>query len=153
MATPSLVRSAAVLLGAVIGSSCHRAEPQEVLTVEEVVPRIDELDGRMVSVAGYLPKCSGYTCLLLRNKEDADDWHRAMAAVYANEPFEKPDFPELAIGMAANFDAKAAPLTNSYVVITGTITNGCRFEGKPACLDRGADLEPLAIRAATPPAS
>ena len=38
------------------------------------------------------------------------------------------------------------------VVITGTITNMCRYEGKPACSDSGTDLNPTAIWAGSPPA-
>jgi hypothetical protein len=140
-----------VLLLAIISTSCGSSGSEEVLTVEQAVPRIEELNGQTVSVAGYLASCGGYDCTLFRNKDDADEWDRYMAHAQANErpslPF--PDHPILGIGSGTNFDfdAKAAPFTNSYVVITGTMTNECRFEGKPACTDRGPDLKPTAIRA------
>jgi hypothetical protein len=121
-----------------------------VLTVEQVVGRIDELDGETVSVTGYLAKCSGYDCVLHRTKQDADEWDRAMAALSSTSArLPVPEFPMLGIGIGGSnfdFDREAAPFTNSYVVISGTVTNECRFEGKPACTDRGADLIPTAIR-------
>ena len=154
MTGSSRVRSGATLLFAAVGTSCGPPATREVLTVEQLDPRIDELNGRTVSVAGYLPRCGGYTCVLYRTKEDADATDRAIAAVHANQPSEWPEVPSIGIGMGTDFDfdPKAAPFTPGYVVITGTITNECRFEGKPACTDRGTDLKPSAIRAGTPPA-
>jgi hypothetical protein len=78
---------------------------------------------------------------------------RFVAASRANKRPPFPDLPTLGIGEGAHsdFDAKAAPFTNSYVVITGTVTNECRFEGKRACTDRGPDLKPTAIRAMSSP--
>jgi len=139
------------------GTSCGSAEPEKILTVEQVVPRIDELNGQTVSVAGYLSNCGGYDCPLFRNKGDADEWHRFMVAARAGAHPRPavPDQPMLGIGSGTDFDfdAQAAPFTNSYVVITGTITNICRFEGRPACTDRDTDLRPAAIRAGSSPVS
>jgi hypothetical protein len=143
------------LLVVIISTSCGATESQRVLTVEEVVPRIDELNGQTAIVAGYLSDCGGYDCILYRTKADSDEFDRFMDAVQAQRPPPPfPDVPMLGIGSGSNydFDAKAAPFTNSYVVITGTITNECRFEGKPACTDRGPDIKPTAIRAGSPPA-
>lgn len=154
MTKRSRVRSAAILLAAIIGTSCGPAAPRKILTVEEVVARIDELDGRTVSVAGYLPECGGNNCILYRSKADSHQWDRVKVALSANRRVAIPDVPALGIGSGTNFefDAKAAPFTHGYVVITGTITNECRFEGKPACTDRGPDLEPETIAAGGPPA-
>lgn len=153
MTNPGLPGAGAILLLAVAGTACDRA-PQRVLTVEEVVPRIDELDGQTVSVAGYLSECGGYDCILHRTKADADAWDGALAALRANRRAQMPDVPFLGIGSGTNFafDATAAPFTHGYVVITGTITNVCRFQGKPDCLDRGPDIHPIAIRGGNPPA-
>jgi hypothetical protein len=146
-------RSAAALLLAVISTSCGSREPQGVLTVEEVVSRIDELNGQTISVAGYLSECGGYDCILYRTKADSDEVDRFMAAAPADMRVPFPDVPMLGIGTGTNFDfdAKAAPFTNSYVVITGTISNVCRVEGKVTCMDRVPDLDPTAIRAGSPP--
>ena len=122
--------------------------------MEEIVPQIDALNGQTVSVAGYLSECGGYDCGLYRTKADSDAWDRFMIALRANSRVQVPDVPILGIGGGTNFefDAKAAPFTHSYVVITGTVTNQCRFEGRPACTDRGPDLNPTAIRTESPPA-
>ena len=153
MTKPSFGRSAIALLLAIAGSSCGPAPPQRVLTVEEVVPRIDALNGRTVSVTGYLPRCAGYDCILFRTKADSDAWDRAMTALRTDRRVPIPDVPMLGIGSRRDFDfdAQAAPFTNAYVVITGTVTNMCRFEGKPACTDRSTDLNPTSIAAGTPP--
>lgn len=152
------MRPALVLLGAMIGTSCG-SEPPQVLTVDQVVPRIHELDGRMVRVAGYLPACDAYDCTLYRTKEDADELDRALLTL-GTKAAPVPNFPALGIGTGTNFDfeAKAAPLANGYVVITGAITDECRpelpgLEGQNACLDRGPDLQPAAIAPGTPPTS
>jgi hypothetical protein len=151
MAQPRIRRLAAMLLYAMISASCDPGSPQRVLTVEEFVPRIDELNGQTVSVSGYLSQCGGYDCILYRNQADADEWRRFMAAVHANQrtPFP-PEHPMVGIGTGTNsdFDAKAAPFDNGYVVITGTVTNECRFQGKPACTDRGPDINPTSIQSA-----
>ena len=143
------------LVFVIISTACGSKQSHRVLTVEEVVPRIDELNGQTASVVGYLSKCRGYDCILYRTKADADEFDRFIGAVHANwRPPPLPDVPTLGVGTGTNFDfdAEAAPFTNSYVVITGTITNECRFEGKPACTDRGPDLRPTAIRTGSPPA-
>jgi hypothetical protein len=126
-------RSVVTLLLALVSTSCDSPVSERVLTVEEVIPRIDELDGQAVSVAGYLSECAGYNCILYRTKADSDEMARFMATVHANPPLPFPDDPMLGIGSGTNFDfdAKAAPFTNSYVVISGRITNDCRFKGKP----------------------
>ncbi|HEV2748470.1 MAG TPA: hypothetical protein VGW34_14385 [Allosphingosinicella sp.] len=148
MSKPSRIRSAAIRLLTLVGTSCGPAASDKVLTVEEVVPRIDELDGQTVSVAGYLSECEGYDCILYRNKEDADERERFLVAIRVNKRAPVPDRPMLGIGTGTKleFDAKAAPFRNSYVVITGTITNKCRYQGKSACTDRTTDLEPTEIR-------
>jgi hypothetical protein len=153
MTTAPRLPPTAIQLFAIAVASCGPAAPQEVLTVDEVVPRIDALNGRTVSVAGYLPHCGGYTCILYRTREEAEEVDRGIAALRAGEPLNIPDFPALSIGIGPNwdFDAKAGPFEARYVVITGTITNECRFQGKPACMDRGPDLKPTSIRAGTPP--
>lgn len=149
------VRSVATLLSLLFSTACDKPVSQELLTPERVILRIDELNGRTISVAGYLSDCAGYDCILYRTKADSDEVKRFMAAADANPRLPVPDVPMLGIGSGKNFDfdAKAAPFTNSYVVIKGLVTNECRFKGKPACNDRGPDLKPTAIWAGSPPAS
>ena len=144
-----------------LSASCDAAGTDSstpLFTVAEIEPRIDELNGARVRVAGYLGECSGYTCILYRSKEDSEAWDRVMAAVHQKKKVDVPELPSLGIGSGGEnfeFDAKAAPFVRSYVVITGTVTNVCRFEGRPACTDRGPDLNPIHIsswKGAVPPA-
>jgi hypothetical protein len=142
-----------MLLVALVSSSCPRLSPQTVFTVEELEPRIDELDGHTVSVVGYLAECGGYDCRLYPNKADADEWGRFMTAIQAGQhPPVPSDHPVVGIGSGTSFDfdARAAPFMNGYVVITGTVSNECRYQGKPACTDRSPDINPTSIRAGPP---
>ena len=146
MSGVSLFRSTAVLLLAVTGISC-RPSASQILTVDEVDRRADQLNGQKVSVAGYLAECGGYECDLFRDKAGADEWHRWGAILrQTTNPPPSPSSPWLAIGEGINFDAKAAPFRNSYVVISGTVRNVCRYKGQHACLDRGNDIDPTDIR-------
>lgn len=123
------------------------------MTVDEVVERIDRLNGRTVSVVGYLSECGGYDCVLYRDKTVSDEWHRYGVHFRQNwkNPPPSPRSRWLGIGTGTNFDfdANAAPLRNSYIVVTGRITNECRIKGVPACLDRTTDIEPTDVRRAS----
>jgi hypothetical protein len=125
--------------------------------VEDVVNRIDELNGQIVSVSGYLGECFGYNCLLYVNEQQGkqtEAWSKEfMAKVKRGERF--PKFPgpavgrfSLGIGSSENFefDRKAAPFQHSYVIITGEVTNQCRHKGEFGCTDRTTDLFPTDIR-------
>jgi len=118
--------------------------------VEQVVPRIDRLNGTTVSVEGYLAQCTGYDCVLYRSEANADEAAIATAALREMRDQQPLDLPILGIGSGVDrdFDTKAAPFTGSYVVIVGTVTNMCRYRGKPACTDRTTDFQPISIRAA-----
>jgi hypothetical protein len=124
------------------------------MTPEEVVKDIDKLNGRTVSVTGYLADCSGYDCVLFTDEKQAElarSWMiRFQAAAKAHKPFtERPIdswyVNSLGIGSGNEFDQKAAPFRHSYVLITGKVTNRCRWKGEPGCTDRSTDLEPLSI--------
>ena len=147
-----MTRPAALLLAMVPATtaSCDWIEPDPpIFTVAELVPRIDELNGKTVRVAGYLANCGGYSCDLYPRKEDVAVWNRAFAELRKTRQFRQPDLPVLGIdsGEDFEFDEKAAPFTGSYVVITGKVTNQCRFKGERGCTDRSPDLEPTKIAA------
>jgi hypothetical protein len=146
------------------------AEPP-LFTVAELVQRIDELNGKKVRVVGYLAGCQGYSCDLYPSKQDVAVWHRAYAELRSDGPSKGPpklpDLPVLGIGTgkavdgqgagdAFAFDKMAEPFTNSYVLITGKVTNRCRDKGERGCTDRSPDLEPTGIarwRGSVPPPS
>jgi hypothetical protein len=146
-----------------LASSCDAiAADPPLFTVTELVPRIDELNGKTVRVAGYLAECQGYGCDLYPSKQDSAAWHRVYEDLRAGRPSKgpdkQPDLPVLGIGAgeaidgngtgdAFAFDKMAAPFTNSYVLITGKVTNQCRYKGERACTDRSPDLDPTKIAA------
>ena len=133
-------------IGMLVAASCRSASPP-LLTVAELVPRIDELNGETVRVTGYLGYCGGYSCDLYPSKEDRARWERAYAELRKSKHWAMPDLPVIGIGSGEQmeFDAKAAPFNERYVVITGKVTNQCRYKGERGCTDRSPDLEPTNI--------
>jgi hypothetical protein len=133
--------------------------PDEILTVPFVDSRVDALNGQRISVGGYLGECLGHECRLYATKEQFDrdkSWFAAAMAANGRIDVPAPAIPAVGIGTGPDddFDGKAAPFVPSYVIITGAVTNRCRFNGVPDCTDRSTDIEPEAIRAGgAPPAS
>lgn len=149
----------ATLLPLAAACGALAAEPP-LFTVAELVPRIDELNGETVRVVGYLADCRVYSCELYPSKQDVAVWERVYAELRAGRPSKGPpklpDLPVLGIGSGEaidgdgtgdefEFDRMAAPFTNSYVLITGKVTNQCRYKGERGCTDRSPDLEPARI--------
>jgi hypothetical protein len=137
---------------AALGTSCGPAavQPEDAMTVTNLIPQIDALNGRMVAVKGYLGLCMGYDCSLFEDKGDSDKWDKRTKAIMAKKPPYPPDPPMLGIWQKGDdfdkeFDRKAAELSYSYVIITGKVTNRCRYRGMPACTDRGSDIIPTDI--------
>jgi hypothetical protein len=132
--------------------ACGPAPESEPMAITDVIARIDALNGQMIRVAGYLGYCGGYECHLYRSVSDKARADRYIQAI--SVPRERRRIPpaasyppELGIGPGENFefDRRAAPYNNSYVVITGRVTNACRYHGESACTDRSTDLEPTQI--------
>jgi hypothetical protein len=133
--------------------------PDGPMAIDNVIANIDALNGRTIRVAGYLGDCRAYECSLFRNpseKAEADRYyHELMAAAQEGRrpAVTGPGPTFLGIGSGENFEfyRRAAPYTNGYVVITGRVTNGCRYNGRPACVDRTTDVEPTQIGRWSPP--
>jgi hypothetical protein len=144
---------AALIAFAVMTPGCNSGTFREPMTITDVIENIDRLNGRTVRVAGYLGECRGYDCHLFRNPaekarlERLFEQARAGADSGGGPPPPVDETPVLSIGTGDgnDFDAKAGPFANSYVVITGRVTNQCRFNGRPDCTDRGPDLQPTGI--------
>ena len=123
----------AAALALVSLSGCSSASgPVEVAAL---LAQCDAYLGEPVEVVGYIGECGGNSCLLFADKAAAEKPSENRGA---------------AIGVGGNeaFDAKAAPLQNSDVVITGTMdAKSCTGEGGT---DRSAGLRPTDIRAWTP---
>jgi hypothetical protein len=141
----------------VLTAGCAAQAPRK--SIEDVIAHIDSLDGKTVSVAGYLGKCAGYDCLLFSSRGDEHAYSQGMAKMTAMHaagqrvaPTDLPRLKYLGIGSAGDFDRKAAALVNGYVLITGKVTDRCREPGGEAgCTDRTADIVPSDIVAWQPP--
>lgn len=139
-----MARSSALITFAAV-SLCACSHTPPPLTVPQVIAQIDALNGKTVRVKGYLGTCAGYDCVLFPDragKAAFDEWiaHlRDRDSRNADEPVI------LGIGGEETFDHKAAPFQNSAVIITGKVTNMCRYKGKPACMDRSTDIMPTHI--------
>jgi hypothetical protein len=136
----------------IAAAACH-AETPKTFGVHETIQNIHSLNGRTVRVAGYLGECGGYDCPLFQNKDEWQQAYRYITSARADGKVEPgsnlPDF--LGVGGFPNFDAKAQPFTNNYVVITGKVSDVCRDEQlRWGCTDRGPELEPMAIDHWTP---
>lgn len=144
-------------MSATLGTSCDAAptQPDRVMTITEVIDNIDALNGQRISVTGYLIECMGYDCRLFRSRNDKEQWDRYLAEILRRRQsaVAEPPYLGIGIGVGENFDAQAAPYANSYVVITGRVTNRCRYRGEAACTDRSTDLEPEAIRRGQQPSA
>ncbi len=161
MGTAAILRPVTGLLLAVAAVACGSASTKRPITVDEFISEIDRLNGRTVTVTGYLGECEGHSCRLYRNKAESDEVDRAMTDMQAAlaegvtdvSGFPFPNHPAVSIGTGSKFsffDLRARFYADSYVAITGQATNQCRSEGW-ACLDRASDLEPTSIRSASAP--
>jgi hypothetical protein len=145
----------ALLTGACVACSGPKAAQYgRVMSIQKVIDHINELNGRSVRVEGYLGTCAGYDCLLFASDNDRARWERVVSAMVHRKKPTEAEPPMLGIGSGEHFDfdAKAAPFNNSYVIISGTVTNGCRYHGLPGCTDRTTDLKPISIERWSPSA-
>jgi hypothetical protein len=160
----------ALTLIAPLATACQAEQP---LSVHETIKNIHSLNGKTVRVVGYLGQCGGYDCQLFENKQDRDAAYRWSAAVRAHHqpdplPAELKRPPPDGLGIGAGklicpspsarngcyfeVDKKAEPFTNSYVLVTGKVSDVCRDEQlRWGCTDRGPELEPTAFAKWTPP--
>jgi hypothetical protein len=127
------------------------ARPPEI-AVDRLVPEIERLNGKRVTVIGYLPECMGYECRLFANEAEARQAATYFAELMsAPRPFEprvkEPIWLGIGSGKDMTFDEQAKPFVGGYVKVTGIVTNRCRFQGQPACTDRSTDIEPDSIAA------
>ena len=155
--------------------SCSRAADEErerVISVPEVVANIDKFNDQTMTVSGYLGECFGYDCVLYVDEashKEAELWRkRSLPALRRGERLvEYLDADSRTLGVGSGewvcpdgpeqpcfspFDREAEDYWNSYVLITGKVTNRCRYQGKMACTDRTTDLEPTGIEAWRKPA-
>ena len=101
-----------------------------------------------MQVAGYLGNCAGYDCHLFVDKAGWTESTRVLELTKPGGPLPDPP-PSIGIGGENEaFDRKAAPLQNSYVVISGRVDkDSCDGRGGT---DRSSGINPTDIRAWTP---
>jgi hypothetical protein len=144
----------AMCTGAIASCSpAATAESDKLRSIPDVIADIDALNGKTISVAGYLGECAGYECALFENEEGKRRYDRLIADLRRGQRSALAEPANLGIGSGANFefDRRAGPFRNSYVVITGRATSDCRHRGVSTCTDRSTDLEPTEIRSWVPP--
>lgn len=162
MRIPSECRTWLLLPVVLATTACGTQTPTKTMTIDTVVADIDGLNGQTVRVFGYLPECEPMSCGLYRSKAEADQIGRSMKAIRVAldagaddvSGIRIPSYPSLGIGEGppwAFFDLRARLAAGHYVILTGKIANKCRSNGKPVCLDRATDLEPIAIQQAAAP--
>ena len=137
----------------VLGTACSKPEP---LRVHETIKNIHALDGKTVRVTGYLGVCEGYDCGLFENQQDAYRLDQIMTAVRRGERSDLDGLPDwLGIGSGNDADKRLAPFTNSYVMITGKLSDHCRDEQlRMGCSDRASELETIeSVAKWSPPSS
>ena len=151
------MKVAGVLVAATL-AGCG-AEPQ-LLTFDRYLAQCDAIKGKAVRVAGYIGTCAGYDCLLFADRAHAQAFGKYISAIrdLAREDGRsreekraaidklKPQIP-IGIGQTDDFDRKAEPFQNNYVVISGTVDrDNCTGEGGT---DRSFGVLPTDIRAWT----
>ena len=114
----------------------------EVLTVPQVAEHIHYLDGKIVTVEGWLGKCAGYDCHI---SPSHDDMYTIVVVDYHSEKWSAAMDRSLSIGGSEAFDQVAAPLQFSKVRIKARINDRC---WSLACTDRADILEPISIKSA-----
>ena len=146
------MRIAALLAMISALGGCTFSAPDDAYSVEEVLSDISSneshLDGKVVSVRGWLGECGGTNCGIFQSLSDA-----RKVSQYRTLPDEEwmPAFDRsLSIGGNGAFDQRAMFMQFSEVVITGEINatwkappddSGMSF----GCLDRCDDIRPQTI--------
>ena len=134
---PATILSLA-LLAAPVGA------PERTWTVDEVHQHAWELNGRIVDVQGWLPKCQGIDCTLFASKGDADGFLRAT---------RKPLLLE--IGSNSKFDLLVANKLPAHILLRAKVDATCidpkdRTDRKGnrlilICVDRVNELQPIQL--------
>jgi hypothetical protein len=134
-------------MGGCSGAAGPPPSADKVYEVAEILKRCGAFLGKPVQAAGYLATCQGYDCHLFTSKAGADAWYGYINRGEATASEE----PKVVIGIGFEseaFDAKAAPLQRSYVVIAGRMDErSCDGAGGS---DRSPGIHPTDVRVWTP---
>ena len=139
------MKVAAALIGQITLAGCGLISPAgTVVSPVEVRQNIQALDGKVVTVEGWIGRCDATNCGLYASLEDAElveDWRpkdngRPSDAWYAAMN------RRVSIGGNAWFDFRVQFFAMSKVKVRGRIDSYCRTEGV-FCFDRANELEPV----------
>lgn len=132
-------------------AGCAFSVPEDAYTVAEVKQDISAptsaLDGRLVTIVGWLGDCGGNDCAIYATAQDA--------AMVATGDDENPEWlgamdRRLSIGFDEDFDRLASGMQQSRVLVRGVVNakwhrpaddSGTAF----GCLDRCDDIRPLSV--------
>ena len=145
-----MLRGVTLLAGVALLTGCAFSAPSDAMSVEEVIADIEVLDGKVVTVRGWLGQCGGYDCGLFASLDDArivergdhesGEWLAAMDR-------------RLGIGPNDSFDAMASMMQFQEVIVRGKVDATCITGRDPdhpnfgfMCFDRASDIEPQSIR-------
>lgn len=106
----------------------------ERMTVKQVIENKDRLDGKIVTVSGWLPECEGLNCILYESPESTT----------AGPDSERSNY-HLGIGDYRVFERKAAGRLPAFVVLRARFHGECVAPSKLICLDRIEDLSGVQI--------
>jgi len=119
--------ASALLLGASAALAHDRRAP---LSVEQVIARHHELDGRTIEVRGWLTYCHPRSCILSSQQGDAGDSH-------------------LSIASSSRFDRRATRMIGLRITVRATLNDNC-LHGRGSsraeepvivvCTDRASEL-------------
>lgn len=104
------------------------------MTVLQVLENREKLDGKLVTVRGWLPRCEGYDCLLYDSQEAAEA-----------DLSDKRSHRYLGIGDSPEFDKNVAGQLPAFVVLRAKFDAECVEPSGWICLDRVADLTQVKI--------
>jgi len=132
-------------------AGCAFSVPDDAYTVTAVKQDISApnsaLDGRRVTIIGWLGDCGGNDCAIYPTAEDA--------AIVAAGDHSKPEWQaamdrRLSIGFDEDFDLRASVMEHSRVVVTGVVNAQWHRQQEDGglsavCLDRCDDIRPRSI--------
>lgn len=131
-----------IMLCALGGCGYAPINVDEVLTVPQVAEHIHYLNGKVVTVEGWLGKCAGYDCRISPSRGDTNI---IVTVDYHSEKWSAAMDRSLPIGGSEPFDQMAAPLQFSKVRIKARINDRCWPRN---CTDRADILQPISIESA-----
>lgn len=127
---------------ALVGCS-QTAKGRKVVRLSEIIANPGAWNGKVVTIEGWLWRCSGIDCHILTSREDLDVLERGAR----NESIEDMDgvFRDhaVSVGFDEQFDRQAKPLQGKHVLLTAKVNAD---HWRSGCLDRCDQLTPVSVQ-------